>query len=571
MLPPGIQDTVNTLFLQPAGLLALSALIPLIIFYLVRKKPEEQIMPSMMFFFQDKKSGKAYMALKTLLRNLMLIFHVLLIAGFAAALAHPFLEAPSHTEETVVVFDKSASMSNNMEDAREFVGNNLGQQNTLITVGNSVDIPVESASGRQVMNQLENTESEDVKSDIASALEAASDYEGTVVVASDLDQSISQKSSAEVIENMRNNDRTVKVMHTSEENSWGIVNVEPGKENSSVDVKNFQEKNAKITVSKGSSEKRIDVEAGSVSTVTFPMNTGENTIKLQDDGFEPDNKAYISVPEDEEYDIAFISEGNPYFEKAVELIDFVNIETYEPPVSEDLEADIYVVGRTNRILADTVESIEDNVNNDGSSLVVFSHPGVFDLGFESLPVEKDGAMENTTATVKEPRRIDLGRAPILGANKIAGTSYSNPEHALVEAGYGNGNVFFYNLNQEFRHNFFYPVLWKHIFKELTDRPSVQELNVQTGEEIEADSIETPDGETAEGSTEARQTGFYQTGSATYAANLESEDESYAENPGIDRTVSETGFEERDVQNLAALLLALLIAVELGYLKHLGEI
>ncbi len=180
-------------------------------------------------------------------------------------------------------------------------------------------------------------------------------------------------------------------------------------------------------------------------------------------------------------------------------------------------------------------------------------------------------MENSTVTVKEPRRIDIGRAPILNTKRIAGESYSNPEYALVEAGYGNGDVFFYNLNQGFRQNFFYPVLWKHIFKELTGRPSVNELNVQTGEEIEGDSIEKPDGETAEGSIEVRDTGFYRTDSMTYAANLESEDESYAENPGIDRTVSETGFEKRDVQNLAAVLLIFLIAVEIGYLKHLGEI
>ncbi|MFB6215450.1 MAG: BatA domain-containing protein, partial [Candidatus Aenigmatarchaeota archaeon] len=83
---PGITNTLSKYFLQPEGLLALAALIPLLIFYLIQKKPEQQIMPSMMFFMRDKKSGKARQAFRTLLRNWLLLLHILLIAGFAAAI-----------------------------------------------------------------------------------------------------------------------------------------------------------------------------------------------------------------------------------------------------------------------------------------------------------------------------------------------------------------------------------------------------------------------------------------------------------------------------------------------------
>jgi len=79
------------------------------------------------------------------------------------------------------------------------------------------------------MNELRNTESKDVKSNIANGLELASEYSGTIIVASDLDQTVSQKSSLNIIENFRNNDRTVKVMDIQEENSWGIINIDPRK------------------------------------------------------------------------------------------------------------------------------------------------------------------------------------------------------------------------------------------------------------------------------------------------------------------------------------------------------
>jgi len=171
------------------------------------------------------------------MRNLILLFHILLILGFAGALAHPFFESPSTSDNTVVVFDTSASMNNDIEQAREFVKSNLGGKNTLIIVDNSVEVAAEETSRRQIMNELRNTESKDVKSNIANGLELASEYSGTIIVASDLDQTVSQKSSLNIIENFRNNDRTVKVMDIQEENSWGIINIDPRNQNSSVDIK----------------------------------------------------------------------------------------------------------------------------------------------------------------------------------------------------------------------------------------------------------------------------------------------------------------------------------------------
>jgi len=133
------------------------------------------------------------------MRNLILLFHILLILGFAGALAHPFFESPSTSDNTVVVFDTSASMNNDIEQAREFVKSNLGGKNTLIIVDNSVEVAAEETSpSRQIMNELRNTESKDVKSNIANGLELASEYSGTIIVASDLDQTVSQKSSLNI-------------------------------------------------------------------------------------------------------------------------------------------------------------------------------------------------------------------------------------------------------------------------------------------------------------------------------------------------------------------------------------
>lgn len=566
-----IQPLISEYFLQPLGLLGLLGLIPLIIFYLIRRKPEKQIMPAMMFFMKDRKSGKAQTALRTLMRNFILLFHILLILGFAAALAHPFFEAPANAEETVVVFDTSASMSNDMEQAREFVNSNLGAENTLILVDNQVGIAVEESSSRQVMNQLRNIQPDDVESDIANGLEMASEYPGSIIVASDLDQTVSQKSSKEIIENFRNNDRTVKIMDIEEDNSWGIVNVDPDKQNTSIDIKNFKDQDTAVELRKGNSARTVSLEAGSVETVHVETGAGTTTVELEEDDFTPDNKAYISIPEETKHKVVFITEGNRYFEKAMELIDFVNIEVVEPPVDRKLEADVYVVGETNRILTETVDQIESDVKK-GSSMIVFGHPGVFDLGFDSLPAKKKGGYENTTVNIRKPQQISLGEIPVTGAEKTAGESYASPEHALIRSDYGDGEVFFYNIpDAAFRTNFLYPVFWKGVLQDLVDRPSTQELNLQTGDTINAVQVQTPSGETETGEIEIDQTGFYTTETRTYAANLESEDESYSEKVEFGSTVLETQLEERNVQNLAVLLLVLLVLGELGYLRHIGEI
>jgi len=566
-----IQPAISEFFLQPLGLLGLLALVPLIAFYLIRRKPETQVMPAMMFFMKDKKSGKAQTALRTFMRNFILLFHILLVLGFAVALAHPFFEAPANSEETVVIFDTSASMSNDMEQAREFVSSNLGSENTLIIADNNIEVAAEETSRRQIMNELRNTESSDVNSDIANGLELASEYSGTIVVASDLDQTVSQKSSMDIIENFRNNDRTVKVMDVQEENSWGIVNIDPGKQNSSIDIKNFMESDTEIELRKEESARKVSLEAGSVETVNVETGTGTTSLTLEEDGFKPDNTAYISIPEETNHDVVFITEGNRYFEKAMDLIDFVNIEVVEPPVDRELDADVYVIGDTNRILTETVDQIETDVEK-GSSMIVFGHQGVFDLGLESLPAKKTGGYENTTVNIREPQQVSLGKMPVINAEKTEGDSYASPEHALIRSDYGDGEVFFYNIqNSGFRTNFLYPVFWKQILQDLVDRPSIQELNVKTGEKINAVQIQSPEGETETGEIETDQTGLYETETRTYAANLESEDESYSEKIEFGPTVLEQQLEERNVQNLAVLLLALLIIGELGYLRHIGEI
>lgn len=560
---------LNSYFLSPYGLLAALGLVPLILFYLMKPEPEEQVMPSLAFFMKKQRSGKANQALHRLIMNLLLIFHILMVLGFAAAAAEPYVTADQKPQETVVVLDRSASMSNDVDEARKFVRQNLGAENTVVVAGEDVEVPMEKASSLRVRNYLRSYSTRDVETDIASAVEIASDYSGRVVVASDLDQTVNDRDPVETLRDLRQGGRDIQVMDTDNSNSWGIIRVEPGRNTASVDIKNFMDREAGITVDINGESRQHSVKAGSVKTVTFTPERS-NTVELEPDSMEADNRAYISVPGRKNFEVVLVSDsGNPFLEKALELIEFTSVETATPPLETVPEADAYIIGRTDRLLQTTVKQVEEETGN-GAGLVVFSQPGLQDRNLESLPVRLKGGARNRSVEIEQPVRTSIGDTKVFRASKTRGESLSTPGAAMVRSGYGRGEVLFYNIkDSDFNREFMYPVFWKRVLDSLLDRPALDELNRDTGSRINGSRIETPAGERRDGEITLDEAGFYNS-SNLYAANLASEDESATEDVKFEtRTVEATT--EKNLQKVSAVLLALLASLELLYLIYSGDL
>ncbi len=561
MAVPG-QQFLSNYFLQPEGFLAALALIPLIIFYLVKKKPDEEVMPSIMFFMKDRKSGKARTALRTFLRNLLLLFHILLILGMAAAIADPFLNAPANSDRAVIVFDSSASMEDDLEAAKSFAKSNLGPKNTLIKVAESADIPLEKAPSSSTSSEIDQISSGDTETDIANALEIASRYAGPIIVASDLDQTVNSQDASEVVEQLRDSGRTVKVFEASDSNSWGITGIEDNGKNVSIDVKNFENSTRELPVESDNITKEVRIEPGAVGTVNFELKQGKNRFSLPGDDLEADNKAFFFYPSQENYQVTLISdEENPYMRKTFDLIKFTDFERLQPPIEQELNSDVYILGDSNNILSETVSEIESQTKN-GKAMISYAETGL-KLGIESLPIEKTGESRDIAVEIRRPRRIDIGETSVIKVNRTRGESLTASSNALVRASLGEGEILVYNIDDDdFNKDFLYPVFWKQITRELVDRPSTSQLNLETGEQLEVN------GELQD----LNEAGFYNSSGKTYAANLESEDESSEETV---RTTTKSnideGTEQRNIQNLVATLLALLVVLEMAYLYRIGEL
>jgi len=65
-------------------------------------------------------------------------------------------------------------------------------------------------------------------------------------------------------------------MDIQEENSWGIINIDPRNQNSSVDIKNFMEQDTDIELRKDNSVRTVSLDASSVETFNVETGTGTN-------------------------------------------------------------------------------------------------------------------------------------------------------------------------------------------------------------------------------------------------------------------------------------------------------
>ena len=96
-----IQPLLQQYVLNPVGLIAISSIIPVIIFYLTRPEPERKVMPSMEFFKEDERRSKLRNALKKLQNNILLLINILTIILLSLGIAGLYLQEQGE-ERTVI-------------------------------------------------------------------------------------------------------------------------------------------------------------------------------------------------------------------------------------------------------------------------------------------------------------------------------------------------------------------------------------------------------------------------------------------------------------------------------------
>jgi len=177
------------------GLIALAGIIPLTIIYLLRPRPKNIILPSLMFvrrISQNKLDSRR--TLNKRITDPLFYIQLLALIFLATALAGPLIDdVKEDAQKVIIIMDSSASMTvpDRASEARSIAIDSLGQENTITA---AETIPVVLAKGldandaEKVINGMEarNTPS-DIPRAILTAINEKENEYGKIVVISDFE------------------------------------------------------------------------------------------------------------------------------------------------------------------------------------------------------------------------------------------------------------------------------------------------------------------------------------------------------------------------------------------------
>ena len=184
-------------FHRPIGLLALIAVAVFVILYLRRPKPQDKIIPSLMFIMQDNKRSRQYSFLQKLMTNLLFLLQLLSILGLAAVAAAPYMKLNYDVtlENTVIILDVSASMQakengvSRFDKALEQAKKSLSGRNSIIMAEATPLIALEGESTEVALQVLAKIKPRATSTNLGDALLLAKDIlgdsPGRIIVFSD--------------------------------------------------------------------------------------------------------------------------------------------------------------------------------------------------------------------------------------------------------------------------------------------------------------------------------------------------------------------------------------------------
>jgi hypothetical protein len=572
----GPSGSLSAFFLNPQNLLfALAFLVPLVILYLIRPRPVNVAVPSLMFILSDMGKSNIHRFFRTLFRDVLFIIQALAILLLALALAKPFIEVSQESlvTQSVLVIDTSASTrafdGDRFDTIKERALEQLSNENIIILarknpvyLEDGTDRTLSTSTAKDLIDDLEPT---DVEGDLPTALDLAAQSIGPsskVVIVSDL--VLSSLESAELIEAkirvLRSKGAMVEVIPIiSEGKNIGIIDAALDGETAQAvfKIQNFNPEPVEFWLEANDNPVTLPAnilapagKPGSLLSVNVPLGPGVNEITLgPDDDFLTDNSYTISLPEKDTVRVLLITNDKdiktgklyPALLAAGDQFTKIDVQIATPPKIPDLDHDLYIIKDVDPqfLLPGVIKELKERVEA-GAIIVIFAQPGLFGMGLDDLlPVqykEAEPLVGRQELLVNKSVGLlrglsDIGQADgsLLLRTKLIETAASHAyiitndgsEPVIAHKRLGKGAVIYYGIKDQKAVDIdpqSYAVIWGRIID--FSIPDLRLLNLGTGSIIQSStkSVNTPSGKQPTPALALEQ-GLYQAGPTAIAANL----------------------------------------------------
>lgn len=593
-------------FENPIWLWSLLSLIPFILIYLIRPKPKEMEIPSLMFFIKSNFSEKERSFLRRFINDILFFIQLLVLIILSVHLASPYLNIKQTLllDNSVIVLDNSASMRVNddsyFKKAVNIAKDHLGGRNTLILVSNSPKLALKDADKDDALKFLNNLKPSDVRSNIGDAISFAGDYatgnNPVVFVISDFIST--EGTNIDVAKNSLKtkgiNVNLIDVKDKEKKNNVGIVDINPSEETTQIFIKNFNEREESVKTLINDLEKEITINPKSIEVFSFKTPSGITKIEiLNKDDFMADNFGYVSKPAGDRIKVLLISNDESiYLKSALEASNDIILDTAKPPIIPEGDYDLYIVHNVNKknLITGFFEKLKEKATG-GASVAIHAQLDSNEINYGGLiPVELGKKEGFTNLEIEQINRftkdVDFGSVRnYFNTKDVEGVTIvkAGESGIIVLNKIGRGKVVYYGILEDFsdfKLSPSYPVFWVNLVKFLADVSEMNDINLKTGEILIFDSklnAKTPSKTVHGDIITLDEAGIYEVDEKIIAANLASERESNLnyfddENKieGLDKNSEESKIKQ-DITTVLLIIAVILLLTELLWTKMRGDL
>ena len=614
---------------RPIGLWALIAVAVFIILYLRRPKPQEKVIPSLMFIMQDAKRSKQYAFFQKLMTNLLFLLQLLSILGLALVAAAPFVKLKYDVtlENTVIILDVSASMQAKEKGVSRFDGaleqakKVVSGRNSIIMAENAPLIVLENENTEIALDVLSKIKPRATTTNLGDALLLAKDIladkPGRIIVFSDF--LATEGPDIEVVKTAIMSEEKIidfADMSNNAKNA-GIIKLEVGKYNTKVYVKNFNNEAVQRTIkivrdSKIITETKVSIASNSIENFIFDTPAGISKVELEPkDDLVVDDVAYAATPPKIKNSVLLVTneKEKTNLELALEAAKDIELSVVKPPVItittkkekiDPYKQDVIILYKIkkNEIVPGTFEDIEEYVDK-GGNVIIAAQDDLKDFNMKNLPVVelKSKLNKPTKVCVEtinqitkqfEKERCFTATGSYFNTEAKKGTiTFASADDKTPLIVYGEkkkGKAVYYGIlddTSDFKTLPSYPIFWNSLINFMAGAEDIKDFNYKTGKiaTISEQKVKTPSSSLTTSKLLMDEVGIYEFDNRKFAVNLLDEKESDISLPsGVETIKEREKLLERESKehdfNLELTILGfvfLFMLTEFFYIKRRGDI